>query len=516
MTRFFLGLGYLLDYVIIIHDMMNLIINLKERGLSSLFHMRFSDKCELPLVLAGTGSAIWGMEQLSIGNFKKGAFQILLGMAGIQIATWGHNESKRVFEKAVGVFGTGAFLARGVSHLGQKAYLKSAVQFAAGAVFGWISAKSAFDPKVPVAVGLIANSAFLSLQLASSGWRDLNKEGSCWSPLKGTLKMGCALSLAAATACCAYQAFQIPQKEKEMIFGTTYLNSQNLERNELSSMTDQNHAEYASRHGMVHIVDRENRLVGQCQKPKTNETDDCAPYWNKIQMFREWIQEAPKSAEKEEWRIFADDDMPVTNLRIDPREAIDRLRRGDDSSVIIVQDSMDWFRGNPKYSINTGLLFVRKDEQSLDLFDKVWKKRNDFVGLGIDPICPTLGLCKTQEILHEQEAFARVLRDAPSLFDRVVTVISQRGHPFSDRTDLALNTFYRQGAFLKQGESQVFSYENGDSEGTVWQPGDWMGQPAGVPLKGWRWTLGDSSNTDTPPRPIRKEMLQEMLSCVQD
>ena len=154
----------------------------------------------------------------------------------------------------------------------------------------------------------------------------------------------------------------------------------------------------------------------------------------------------------EEWYILADDDMPVTNMKVDPYKAIDLLRRSVDTIIIIARDVQLWKNNDEQLSVNTGLLFVRKDASSKKVLKDLWEKRNTATGSN-NQNCLTLGTCQNQEVLHEQEAFAQLIQEDRSLLGRVITVVKPRDtyHTtlFSSE-ESALNTFNRAGCFRRQ------------------------------------------------------------------
>lgn len=296
---------------------------------------------------------------------------------------------------------------------------------------------------------------------------------------------------------------------RRITFGSTYIIENNPTRTKLARLVDDNHKEYSERWGLIHRVVTDSLLKGQCTNSAAFNAD-CVSYWNKIAVLRNWLNEPATNLEKvEDWYILPDDDMPVTNMKIDPFAALDTLRRGKDSSVIVARDVVHW-TGNEYDSVNTGLFFVRKDEASRQLFNKIWSKRNDVANPN-SFLCRTLGTCLNQDVLHEQEALARVIRDERSLLDRVLTVVEPRDT--YGKEELALNTFNRDGCFVRQQDgwgSDEFGYHDDPSSGK-WRPGDWMGQTAGVPT--WGWYCGDKKN-GKPPGPVRRDKLKDMISKV--
>ncbi len=295
-----------------------------------------------------------------------------------------------------------------------------------------------------------------------------------------------------------------------IIFGSTYVGGNPL-RDDLSKLVDKTHQEYAKRWGITHRVVDKSLLKNECYVG--TKTQDCVPYWNKIAVLRNWLNE-PAKGSKQEWYILADDDMPATDMTINPSEAIDMLRKGKDTSVIVARDVQVW-NGDKRSAVNTGLLFVRKDEQSRQFIEEVWRKRNTPTS-GKSQVCPTLGTCVNQETLHEQEAMSYVIKQDYSLLDRVLTVVMPRDK-YRDKDgkmkELAVNTFHRGGCFRRDQKhwgSETFSYDGDASypEG-AWRKGDWLGQTAGVPINGWYCA---DYRANKPAGPLRLDKLNEMIS----
>lgn len=295
----------------------------------------------------------------------------------------------------------------------------------------------------------------------------------------------------------------------DITFGTTYLKG-NAERDSLSQMVNENHMEYAVKWNIQHRVVEESLMKDSCTHPITNTQQDCVAYWNKVAVLREWLQQ-PEGT-KEEWYIIADDDMPVTNMRVNPYEVIDKLRRKKDTSVIIATDVVPW-NGDHLISVNTGLMMVRKDEASRKFIETLWEKRN--TPTKRDPvICPSLGLCQNQDTLHEQEAFSNILKQDRSLIDSVVTVIKPRDT--YEGEEIAINTFNRGGCFYRvqqnwRKEKLEYKWDRQFPNG-AYRKGDFLPQTAGVPIKGMLCDAnGDPSEEISF---IREDKLKDMLGHV--
>lgn len=317
---------------------------------------------------------------------------------------------------------------------------------------------------------------------------------------------------------------QTGAKARQITMGTAYDNSGEPNRNAISEFVNANHGDYAKKWGLNHQPISEKLVAGKCLDPQKRLPADCAPYWNKIEMLRQWLKEPKNPNVDEEWRIYVDDDMLVTNKQIDPYKAIDELRSGQDTSVIVAEDVINWQRWffdqhNPHFSVNTGALIVRKDEKASEFIDAIWKLRNLPVK---DPIpdCPTIGMCKQQDrSMHEQEALTRVLRAAPHLENDVITVVPPRDTSSSSRAHIAMNTFYRKGCFtrtLKGWASHPFTYEtmdNAENPSGAFRKNDWLVQVAGVPVLGkdLPFTYGSCiDRSDVQETPVRLNKLKEL------
>ncbi len=309
---------------------------------------------------------------------------------------------------------------------------------------------------------------------------------------------------------------------RHITIGTTYVGG-NPERDELSKLVSDTHLEYAQIWGLQQEVESRNLLKSGCTV--AGRPVDCEAYWNKIALIRRWLYDGkvpPDSSLStswdlsydipegpEEWYIIVDDDMPVTNMTINPYKAIDELREGNDTSIIIALDVINW-SGNAKTAVNTGLMIVRKDSASRQFFDRVWLQRNK-TAWNATHYCPTLGVCQKQHTLHEQEGFSNVLNEKPDLLELIVSVVEPRSLDYySPRAHIALNTFHRAGCFYREQSGWMtdrFSYH--DPESGKWRKGDWMGQTAGVPLRGW---LCHDRYSGIAAQPIRLQMLQEIIA----
>lgn len=310
-----------------------------------------------------------------------------------------------------------------------------------------------------------------------------------------------------------------PCKDRHITFGTTYINAGKPERIEMSILADKNHQEYCDKWGLTHEVVDKNLLENQCTNPITKKQENCVAYWNKIKLFKNWLEEPAKFPDKEEIRFYLDDDVLVTDMTQNPYEAFDKLRSTAKQSFIVARDVQKWNNGDPVSSVNTGILIVRKNKASTNLINEIWEQRNKEFDLN-DPTCLTLGLCKNQKVMHEQQALANVITEKRSegILDKVISVVLPR-----HSSGIAINTFHRAGCFRRKEEnwhiSDEIDYQRDDwvsyPEGK-WRFGDWMGQLAGVPPLGWYCREYDTYQNfgSPPPHPIRTEMMKGLLSQV--
>ena len=329
------------------------------------------------------------------------------------------------------------------------------------------------------------------------------------------------------------------QEGRHITLGSTFIpgTKRGNERDKLSLLTAENHGQYAKRWGLNHqvIVDRDI-LKGQCTIENNPTKVECSPYWRKISILKDWLGGSnttpPKG--KEEWYMMIDDDMVISNQKIDPFDALDALRggtNGDDTSFIVAEDVGPW-AGDPVKSVNTGALFVRRDARALEIIQEIWDKRNQASGVEVPEdyeICPTLGFCGQQKSLHEQAALGDIIQDIFNLngierhrstseakyhilAQNGISVVKYRDQVSKTRGHIALNTFERSGEFIRHDKGwtsdHAWSYSDGGSPQGAWRIGDWMGQTAGVPV--WGWYSADKT-AGKLPGPLRYDKLKIMI-----
>jgi hypothetical protein len=320
-----------------------------------------------------------------------------------------------------------------------------------------------------------------------------------------------------------------PVEIRRVKLATVYNNHGNQERDKVSSVATQNHAEYAQKWDLEHDIITHDLAANQCKDPKTNGVVNCSPYMNKIQYFRQQCQDP---TQRGKWVIYGDDDLLYTNPNINPWTAIDLLRGGEDTSLILTTEEGDWGRlfeipGHPTYdpriAINSGFIIARIDNAACDVFEKTWAHRNTQMNENHSNFekCPTIAYCKNHGItsLGDQTAMAAALQDNLGVTDKTVTLISQRDRSSPTRGHIALNTLHRGGCHQEvlENGSLSSSYDSSTFDGNGrWEPGDWTGQTAGFRLMG-KYPLPKINGrcmTDLtqPIENIRMKKIQEMLS----
>lgn len=477
--------------------------------------------------LGGPFAMSAGISNIAEGNAKVGILQTVTGTTTTLLAMQGHSSqaTEQVIKGGI-LMGAGATIFQGAQNVCNAVRnsslpqaIKGTAQIVGGSTLAFVTINARRLAYYCPFLSLAAGAALTGTALTCSGAHDL---------LQGRLKKGCVKVLFGTLAVASagyyiYDSCHSPQErnfERHITFGSTYVEGSDPDRNEISALTDATHARYARRWGLDYRTERRNLLVNQCLDPRTtsanNQTADCSPYWNKIQVLRQWLHEPPQGDGREEWRIIVDDDMPVTNMEIDPNESIELLREGRDSSVIVARDVYVW-NGNENTSVNTGVLIVRKDSASIKLVEKIWNERDrvtTFKNFQEWQNCPTLGICPGQQVLHEQQGMANVLEAEPWIERGIVSVVQPRDNELlrgSIRSSIAINTFYRDGCFIvkRSGELVTLNYHWIDQQYPqgAWRPGDWMGQVTGVPVRGWH------CGTNTPhTETIRANKLRAMIA----
>jgi|GEM_PF-6743192 len=324
-----------------------------------------------------------------------------------------------------------------------------------------------------------------------------------------------------------------PLRQRIIKIGTVYDNGSNPDRQKISDFVDNSHKIYAKEWGLIHEIVRKNLVAKKCLHPRTNAPIDCNVYVNKLWQMLEWVSEPVLSDGIEEWRVYLDDDMPITNMKIGMNEIIDKLRNGKDASVILVEDVHDWQKlypqrmGNhvPHASVNTGLIIMRKDAEAKAFMEEVWRHRNDVINAW-DDHCLTLGQCQgtidSAISLLDQEMVGTVLAKHPKFMDKTVLVVPPRDASSPTRGHIALNTLnWKNFCYSKCENGRAmgppgFFGQNAPHPEWLWEPGDFCGQPAGVYMVGKEFPLTPtgcpSNNYRTPCTTPRLNRIQEQIA----
>merc|ERR1712048_1360796 len=146
-----------------------------------------------------------------------------------------------------------------------------------------------------------------------------------------------------------------------------------------------------------------------------------APQWLKIRILQEAIRKT--GAKGHPYILWIDDDIVITRPEGFVKDMIARL--GPEQDMLIALDA-----GDPSSGVNTGMMLIRSTARAMTLLNKIWKMTEHQAPGG------TLGTCRNQECLHEQEALNILLKTDESV-KAAVTVVN----PVEDTFNM--NTFYR-------------------------------------------------------------------------
>lgn len=307
---------------------------------------------------------------------------------------------------------------------------------------------------------------------------------------------------------------------RQFTVSTTYIDDGFTPEHQYQHLTASNHRQYAEMHGAKFHLVADNLLVGQCENPLTRRGDDCSPYWNKVAMIMNWVNE-PEIPGEEEYLIYGDDDGIYANMEISPSELVDQLYKevGGTPPILIVNDVHDWSSRRVLdpglISINTGFMIIRKCMRSRQFLSLWWDERNYQSGYmqrrirekTPDIDCLTLGMCKTDETFDDQEGFARAMTGIPMQWGHVIGIVNIRS---GDRL-WGVNTVDIDGCYKAVGSKKnalrVVSRKNTDGGA---RKGDFFIQTPGVPRMGRN--CGDPY--DMPPHPLRRERIEHILETL--
>ena len=279
----------------------------------------------------------------------------------------------------------------------------------------------------------------------------------------------------------------------------------------MSNLVVENQKAYAEKYGYDYKAFTRN-LASECYD-SNEHIEECQPYWNKIAIVRNWLIKGPLKEDSEQWLLWLDDDMPITNFQYSVEDIIQKFQGPEHNraSIIVTLDSRNWHHDSKETSVNTGALFVRRTPQAKEVINKIWRARNKKIFLG--NAWTTLGGCKDQECLHEQEALADLLKDEPELvIDGHIVVIEPYASGFG------INGLARKGRFINERNRWKVIYEDEDLPERVWRSGDFSGQCSGVPTWGCRALDGSSKDEtwycDGPVQNMRLLCIKDLIDQV--
>lgn len=178
--------------------------------------------------------------------------------------------------------------------------------------------------------------------------------------------------------------------------------------------------------------------------------DDIQPQWLKVYYLEELLTQL-QTAQNEKTAVntivWMDDDIVVTNpsdfIRKFEKDMIDANKH-----ILISTDTGD------VNQVNTGIMLIRNTAASLEMLKKIKNKTSQPVTVrhGVET---TLGTCKDQSCLHEQQAFNQLLREDVD-FQSKVYIFDSVDLRYSDRN---LNTMNRVSHFDKKRDLYL-DYEN--------------------------------------------------------
>eukprot|EP00746_Dinoflagellata_sp_MGD_P013732 gnl/MRDRNA2_/MRDRNA2_129807_c0_seq1.p1 gnl/MRDRNA2_/MRDRNA2_129807_c0~~gnl/MRDRNA2_/MRDRNA2_129807_c0_seq1.p1 ORF type:complete len:563 (-),score=107.43 gnl/MRDRNA2_/MRDRNA2_129807_c0_seq1:327-2015(-) len=161
--------------------------------------------------------------------------------------------------------------------------------------------------------------------------------------------------------------------------------------------------------------------------------DGFAPQWLKIRVLQDQLRNALLN-NSYDFILWIDDDIVITSARNFVEDMVDKM--GPEHHMLIARDA-----GDPDSGVNSGMMLFRTSHQASLLLDQIWKMSSHIVWKSRrTSLKVTLGTCKNQECLHEQEGI-NLLRSKNRKFKSSVKVV-----PPVDE-DLNMNTFWRETHF---------------------------------------------------------------------
>lgn len=208
--------------------------------------------------------------------------------------------------------------------------------------------------------------------------------------------------------------------------------------------------------------------------------DVYAPQWLKIRVLQDVLRRElmDGGAKADAFAVWIDDDIVVTSPRNFVEAMIQRMSPG--AEMLFAADA-----GEPASGVNTGIILLRVTTKALQMLDDVWAMSAYRVGDA------TLGTCRNQACLHEQEA-VNILRRTSPAFESAAQMVQ----PVED--DFNINTFYR--ATHHDPKRRMWVYYDADPEEFRWET---------------RPGLSMCHVTGMEPE-LRKELIDECLSVAED
>ncbi len=287
---------------------------------------------------------------------------------------------------------------------------------------------------------------------------------------------------------------------RHVTIGTVYESNTGLAA-DVADKVSSNHEEYAQLWNLSHEI--HNTVVQNASYKDSKSVSDNSD-WNKIAAIHNWLYDGkpppgnllgmilnsltgwytpPLHPEgHEEWLMMIDANMPITNMCIDPREVIDLLRNDQNTSIIAVQDGI---------IINSGVMIVRKDNQSRQFFDRLLARKGLKEKLK-EEVSPK---ALFDEVLHSRSYFA----DSVSLVQPRNAIVN-------------LGTVKHDSCYKIEPDYDQLETVLHDDSMNMWRPGDWIGGPTDVPLIGWTCT---AHKKGLPDSTLRYDSLIKMLNQVQ-
>lgn len=275
--------------------------------------------------------------------------------------------------------------------------------------------------------------------------------------------------------------------------------SGNLERDVMSEIVISSQEKYAQKYGYLYNAFTEN-LAKKC-KNFYGQIEECQPQWSKIAIIKNWLEEPKELCSGESWIVWLDDDMPITNPSYRLETIIEQLRENSLTSLIVTRDPQNWHQDR-ETSVNTGALFVRNDLIAKKIINAVWNARNT------PSIGGTLGTCKNQVCLHEQEALANFLKEgANSYLKNSISIVEPR------KENIGVNTLARSDEYYDIGRGNMHLNFKSDLASARWKPGDFAGQCSGLPIKGY---IGAPKARFKRPKNIRLICVKKLIESSKD